>query len=258
MDIANLKEQIRDKLNHSYIKQIVGQPFIDDDKLMILSALMDCQSSLSEIEKERCIITAMLIQVALDTHEQVPITFQPNMSNDEKAVIQLRVLAGDYYSGLYYLLLSEIEQYDLIHTLAAAIKEINEYKMKLYYLDENLIEESMDLIRKIDISLILYVADYVKDPSLNDISSEWLIINRLIREKDNLNNKVESTFLRKFLNSNHISFINRVDSVIHEKCLTVKNRLADLPEHHKLLKEHISNKLRIAEKNFKASIVEEG
>ena len=64
------------------------------------------------------------------------------------------LLAGDYYSGLYYLLLSEIEDIQMIKTLATAIQQINEQKMKLFYEDVSSIDELMETMKAIETSII--------------------------------------------------------------------------------------------------------
>ncbi|RKQ37664.1 heptaprenyl diphosphate synthase [Oceanobacillus halophilus] len=259
MDIQYLIKQIEDKINHQYIEQIVGKPHIDESKLVILANLVGRHPSLSEIEKEKLVITAMLVQIALDTHEQVPTWFKPDISNKEQERNHLRVLAGDYYSGLYYLMLSEIDAFDLIRTLASAIKEINEYKMKLYYLDYNFNGEYIDIVKKIEALLIYYVADYVNDSSLNELVGEWLIINRLYNEKQNIEDHKESTLLNKWLhnNSNYTSFISHANSIIQTKTDTLNELLDVLPQQYGSLKNYLNVKLN-KENQSKASIVEEG
>src|SRR5699024_12080275 len=99
---------------------------------IFLSVILN-NRSMSILRKKQYIITTKLVQIAWDTNDLVPVTNDEMDSEESRVAKQLTVLAGDYYSGLYYLLLSEIEAFDMIHILASAIKEINEYKMKLYY-----------------------------------------------------------------------------------------------------------------------------
>src|SRR5690625_6294240 len=98
----------------------------------------------------------------------------------------------NYFSVLYYLLLSEIEAFDMIHILASAIKEINEYKMKLYYQEIYSLQDFIHVLKKIESLLILRVAAYVNEPELNPIIEDWLITGKLIQEKRNIQNKDRS------------------------------------------------------------------
>ncbi|WP_218775535.1 heptaprenyl diphosphate synthase component 1 [Oceanobacillus senegalensis] len=258
MNIRYLKEQIEQKLNQPYIEKFIGKPTIDENKLMVLKVLIENKSSLSKSKKEQYIITTMLVQIALDIHEQVPITFE-GISTDSKIANQLRVLAGDYYSGLYYFLLAEIDEYDFIHTLASAIKEINENKMKLYHLEDINLEELIELIGHLEGQLIFYVADYVKDTSLNSLASEWLIVNRLMKEKQNAKHKIESTILNKWSHcfGSSSTFINKADTLIEEKAYKIKNLLNECSDQHQSLKNFINDQFN-REFNLKTSIVEEG
>src|SRR5690625_8001095 len=88
---------------------------------------------LSNKQKRHWIVATMLVQVALDTHELVPVTSSADASEFKTSARQLTVLAGDYFSGLYYLLLAETEDIKLVQILSCAIKTINAYKMLLNY-----------------------------------------------------------------------------------------------------------------------------
>lgn len=243
MDINYLKTKIEDKLNqlnHSYIKKLVGNPNVDEDKLIFIASLIDSRSSLSTNEKERFIITSMLIQIALDTHELVPIDFDDEMSKDIKTQNQLRVLAGDYYSGHYYLLLAEMNEIELIQVFASAIKEINENKMKLYYLENATLEESIAIINRIDVLLFLAVSEYLQDETLNELVSEWLLINRLIQERNNILNDVETIFLSKLPKDN---LINELELFIQKRIPSVELLLGRLPNDYLELKSFLTKKL---------------
>lgn len=180
-DIKQLKEKIASKVRHPFLVKFIQEPTIDEDKLVLLSSIMD-HTRLSPVKKEQYIITTMLVQIALDTHDLVTLTED---DDDQETVRnrQLTVLAGDYYSGLYYYLLSQLDDIPMIHTLAGAIKEINELKMELYYKDVESFQEFLNGLKKVESLLIQRVASYVQKSSINDMAGEWLLAKRLIEEK---------------------------------------------------------------------------
>ncbi len=171
-------------MKHSYLYKHIEKPVLDQSKLILLTDIID-HTTLTSSQKESYIITTMLVQVALDTHEKVPVTRNVDENRDSKVAGQLKVLAGDYYSGLYYLLLSEIKEIELIHKLANAIKEINENKMRLYYNEAATFVEYLDILANIESLLISSVADFVNDTTYKSICKEWVLTNRLIQEKQN-------------------------------------------------------------------------
>ena len=122
-------------------------------------------------------LTIMLVQSALDTHELIPADNDSEMSETEK---QLSVLAGDYYSGLYYYLLSKNNNIELIQLLAEAIKEINEDKMNLYYNDARDFNEFIHLMMRIDTALLTNTARYFHiEPVFIRLIEKCCLINQL-------------------------------------------------------------------------------
>lgn len=173
---TDIKKQVEQKVFHPYLLKYIDTPIIDDDKLLILISIMD-RLELSYNEIKNYSIATMLIQIALDTHEQIS-----NAPVDEKKR-QLTVLAGDYYSGLYYKLLADSESIVMIKKLSQGTKEINEHKISIYQKETNNIDRLMNSMKKIESSLLTRFSEFFQV----DLWSEWianlLLLKRLLREK---------------------------------------------------------------------------
>ncbi|WP_373892656.1 heptaprenyl diphosphate synthase component 1 [Virgibacillus sp. CBA3643] len=256
-EIRHLKALVEDNIQHAYLKKYMQKPVIDEEKLTILAAIIN-NTALSTKQKERYIVATMLVQIALDTHELVPKTGDPEES--EELPKQLSVLAGDYFSGLYYLLLSEIDDFDLIHHLASAIKEINEYKMKLYYNEANSLNAYIDIVKDIESTLILHIADFVDDSSLNSVIGKWLVTSELIKERNLYSNGLSplvNNWLNHAITSTHASVLNTIDTIIQRNLKQIEHSLLKLPKHHNMLKNHLQLMINAYLYNS-TSFVEEG
>nr|WP_259545140.1 heptaprenyl diphosphate synthase component 1 [Heyndrickxia oleronia] len=139
--IALIKETIKQKISQNYLMQFIDEPYIDEDRMNILiESLSSLKLTKGNINKY--VTTTMLIQIALDTHDKV------NNTSELLKKRQLTVLAGDYYSGLYYKILAEVENVPLIRTLAEGIKIVNEHKVAIYRLEDCTVEQYMDTFKK--------------------------------------------------------------------------------------------------------------
>jgi len=176
--IADIKEKIEKHVFHPYLRQFIIPPVIDEDKLLILISIVD-QLQISPHEKDTFVIAIMLMNVALDTHDKVSNTLM-----DEKSmkVRQLTVLAGDYYSGLYYKHLAEIGDIQLIKMLSEGVKNVNEHKVSIYHKDPDNLDTIMNGIKTIEFSLIEKMTSYFGVTHWNDSTSNLLFIKRLLKE----------------------------------------------------------------------------
>ena len=191
-EIAQIKENLLQKIKHPYLLKFVNVPDINDEKLVLLYSIFK-ESNFSYKKLSNYVITTMLVQLALDTHETVSLSHSTD--NDETLKSrQLKVLAGDYYSGLYYHLLAKLDDISMIRVLAGAIKSINEHKISVYQKDISSIDQFMQSIRVIESLLIQKVADYVHLPYMKNLASDLCFLSRLMNERENFLKFGVSTF----------------------------------------------------------------
>jgi heptaprenyl diphosphate synthase len=179
--LSEVKGRIEQKVLHPYLIKFIKTPYIDEDKLLLLITIMD-QLELSDKQRENYALATMLIQIALDTHEQISnekINGIPQITSR-----QLTVLAGDYYSGLYYKLLADSEDIFMINVLAGGIKEVNEHKISVFQQEFDGIEKLMASIKIIESSLITKIIDYFHVNVWYEIVSNLLLVKRLLSEKN--------------------------------------------------------------------------
>jgi heptaprenyl diphosphate synthase len=252
-EIQNIRGLLEDKLKHKYLEKYLQKPKIDEEKLSILTSLVNNKISLNPIQKERYIITAMLVQIALDTHELVPVRNERDETKEDKLTKQLRVLAGDYYSGLYYLLLSEIEDFDFIHTLASAIRKINEYKIKLYYKEVESFEEFIVLTKQIDSMLILHVAQFIYGNTHDQVISNWLFTDRMTRELKEVQLNGKFPLYEKWQaideTSDYSSFTTKINGIIYDDRMKLAGLISNLPDNFMFLKNYLRNSLNKTEQH---------
>lgn len=259
-EIQHIRNLLEDKIHNEYLERHIQKPIIHEGKLQILAELVFSCDSLSIIQKERFVITTMMVQMALDTHDLVPIGNEENETKEEKLSKQLNVLAGDYYSGLYYYLLSEIEDVELIHTLAIAIKNINEYKMKLYYKEIETFETFMDVTKQIDSMLLVLVARFLHGDELSQVITEWLLTERLVHEKIGATaNRTPLLVQWKEMNidTSYKTGLNPIDSLIEKQLDKVDKALSQVPGKYAAFQSLIRKKLENMS-FYQSSIVEEG
>jgi heptaprenyl diphosphate synthase len=182
-DVNELRKIIETKACHPYLQKHIEKPFVDEDKLLLLWGLFN-ELEISSDERNHYILSTMLVQIALDTHEKVSNT---NVSRDSSDLVknrQLMVLAGDYYSGLYYQVLSEVGNIDMIRSLSSAVKEMNDHKILLYQYTLNSKAAFLSSVKAVEASLIYKIAEYFQKPIWMNAAENILLLKRLYVEKE--------------------------------------------------------------------------
>ena len=125
--IAEIAECARDP----FVERHIGRPKTSAFFVKVLYLLLKSFSLPSERIRLHCVATALL-QMGLDLHERVSV--EPERAEQGMRSRQLFVLAGDYFSSLFYRFLAERGEIRTISRLSEAVCEVNEAKMELYAL----------------------------------------------------------------------------------------------------------------------------
>jgi heptaprenyl diphosphate synthase len=181
---------IEEQLHHSYLKEFIDQPYIDRNRInFLLLPFMNGQRMVTQQEM-KWISTAMFLHVALETHEKVTISEQDSLKER-----QLTVLAGVYFSSLYYKTLAETEDVGLIEVLSSAIKKINECKISMYKEECTSIGELMEDVRVIETSIAAHFYEFFHQKEWVPLLSDTFLYNRLIQERLALKNTQDTIFI---------------------------------------------------------------
>jgi heptaprenyl diphosphate synthase len=174
--MADIKEEIHKRLSYPYLSRHLDTPYIDEDRLLFL--LLPFQEETLKENVKHYITTAMLIQIALDTHEKVSVS-----DEDPPMKRQIKVLAGDYFSGLYYQILAEVKNVSMIRIFAKSIKQINEGKIAIYQHENQSTDEVMSSIKTIESGVAQGFYSYFQYSSYSSLVSEILFLKRLLQER---------------------------------------------------------------------------
>lgn len=189
VEVDHLKREIEKRMQHSFLIKNIDLPVLDKEKLSMLYRMFR-ETTCSHQKINTYVVSVMLVQAALDAHESI--TVRRLGDNEMMKNRQLTILAGDYYSGLYYRLLSDIEEIPLIRKLARSIQEINEHKMFLYKRKSQTVEQTFGNLRVIESSLLRNVAEHFELPLWGLFFEEYFLLRRLLAERHLYNERQAS------------------------------------------------------------------
>lgn len=246
--ILQIKEKIVAGISHSYLREQLEKPSIDEDKLFILLAILSSQK-LTDEHIEEYARTVMLIQIALDTHDRVTNEKDPT----DLKYRQLTVLAGDYYSGLYYRTLAYLPNIELIKDLAEGIKMVNEKKISIYSQEITSLTQFFEGIQIIQTAIYQKLALHFNDQAWAEISANWLHLNHLLKNIDFYKEQilVNQYKIRSIGNSRELDstrsqkledWINQYISILREN---LEQELVDYPNVRKILNNNLQYKIKI-------------
>lgn len=165
-DLFAITQKIKKLISQSYVEQFVDIPAMAESRLVLLYVFL-CENGFDRERAKIICTTTGLVQLGLDTHELVKNSYEVSTVAERNR--QLTVLAGDYYSSLYYHLLAESGEIEAVKILAHSIQEVNEAKMNLYLFDKETAwswDKYFDVRKIIDTALYLgFVKHYAQTES---------------------------------------------------------------------------------------------
>ncbi|HLU22638.1 MAG TPA: heptaprenyl diphosphate synthase component 1 [Bacillaceae bacterium] len=177
--------------NNHYLNKHIEPLDLDMDRILFLSwSLHD--SSLSKEEIVDYVTATVLAHLAMETHEQVA---NPNVPMKKR---QLAILAGDYYSGLYYSILADYSNIQLIRLLATAIKIINEHKISIYQFQNGKVESLIENMKNIESTLVnQFSENFHVDDTKKELMMEFLFFRKMVSELESIHFQNETIFIKK-------------------------------------------------------------
>ncbi|MTT31269.1 hypothetical protein GMB86_04460 [Terrilactibacillus sp. BCM23-1] len=189
-EVVQIYHKIQKKVNHPYLNRYLPKPAVDIDKVLTLFLLFKQHGSYKNIEQY--VMSVMIAQMGLDTHEKI--TKNEKLKGLELKQRQLTVLSGDFYSSLYYYILAEQKDIQMVKWISQAIQELNINKMHFFYAENDAnIDYYFDHLRQIESHLIIKLAERLGINDWTDIIADFFFLKRLHLERDYLDHTREDT-----------------------------------------------------------------
>lgn len=264
VNLTDVTSQINEHVKHSYLFKFIKEPVIDEDKVLLLNSIFSIYE-LPESKVKKYAVTAMLVQIALDTHELVQ---NGELDIDSHKSRQLTILAGTYYSGLYYKILSALEDVGMIRTLAEGIKDVNEHKISVYRYSSNNIDILMDSVKKIESSLYERVLTYFNSEDSRSFTANILFYKKLLQERDRFTmgqfslvfEALEKLVFPEVVNRSHAqndALLSITDTYIEKTRWEIEKEIKHIPYMNSLLQVKILDLMSL-EKHKAKTYAEEG
>ncbi|WP_413380480.1 heptaprenyl diphosphate synthase component 1 [Alkalihalobacillus sp. 1P02AB] len=224
--LNDIKKSFNDLTKHTYLERHIEGPIIDEDKIIFLYAMLS--SHLSNKDVKMIILSAMLLQAALDVHEDV--TLHKIKSDAVIKERQLTVLAGDYYSSLYYYLLAKAQNVPMIRIFSRSIQEINECKMNLYKNSAALkgYKKIENEVISVESKLLQNIAEHFDERKWLSLFKEFFLLKRLLIEQKAWKNGKRHALIQSLL-SEHPDDAEDL-MILEEKVEVLKDKILQMSQ----------------------------
>ncbi|WP_088809637.1 MULTISPECIES: heptaprenyl diphosphate synthase component 1 [Listeria] len=182
--LAQLKEVerlVHEKSAYRFLKDNFYGPETDKDQMLWLNESIH-GSDLAETEKYRIITATLYVILAHDTHEMI------DEDKDGRGVSrkgrELTVLAGDYYSALYYRTMAELGMTQLLAALQRGVQKTNTAKTNIYQLHVVTDDDYMEELLASSSAIFAEFSSYFKnEEAFTKLACQAILLKRLEREQ---------------------------------------------------------------------------
>ncbi|WP_100407205.1 heptaprenyl diphosphate synthase component 1 [Bacillus solitudinis] len=252
--VLEVKKSFYNLIKHPYLQKYIAEPKVDEDKLHFLYAMLGDRLPKKDIKVFS--LAALLVYAALDVHESV--SLHKIDTDSVRKNRQLTVLAGDYYSSLYYYLLAEGDYIPMIRVYSHSIQQINELKMNVYEKSSLSYDETQEHVTTIESILMQNIAEHYKLPVWKEVLKDFFYLKRLLFEKNEWIEGRKLPIIHSIIRET--SHVDDVLEYCEEKIEHVKDRLLktgrDLNIFEGFLIEHVDR--LIGSSAYKEKVAEEG
>lgn len=196
--VIQLKDEIYSKLHHRTLLEYTGQPPIWEDQLFYL-LLPKFNGEQWTKQHQVAAQSVAMIQTALTTHDLVE---EFKATSKEQ---QLMVLAGDYYSGMYYATLSTLPNVQLVRELSAAVADISEKKTALYESSTKALTEWIELFEEVVSQTVEQFMKHYDFSAYIEFMKMGMLIERLATELKKIEQKTTTIRFVQVVAKNYAS-----------------------------------------------------
>ncbi|RNF40505.1 heptaprenyl diphosphate synthase component 1 [Planococcus salinus] len=234
--IRLMESDVKNAVRQRTLETCTGGPSIERTRLFfLLLPLFTGKPWSGEIEASAK--TVSIVYAALHAHDQVK-----EVATTKKQ--QLTVLAGDFYSGIYYQMLANLNNFTLIQRLATAITKVSEQKTSFYETvirSEEEIERSVQIIESDLLTTFYRYYGYEEYAQLAEVSLQYV---RYSEELAYWEAGVHTQLLKTLYHS--LQPAASIETWLMEKLDQLEEEMLELVNHHLLpydLKNYLLHKI---------------
>lgn len=232
--LKEVEQLVHEQAVYQYLEENNEGGQMDKDQMLFLHEAIS-GSDLTDVSAYRVVSATLYMILAHDTHEKID---EPDdvvqMTRKEQ---ELTVLAGDFYSALYYRTLAELEMIPLLRALQSGVQETNTAKTNIYQLHVATDEEYLTQLALTNAAIFSKFAKYfMKEQTFISLGCQFFLLKRLQMELNlyketgvsRLKRAFEHGYFAKKAVSNFESWLEEIINDVKQEVESLKERAEPL------------------------------